>query len=97
MIILKRLSFAKIAFYILRGGFSIKRRSRTDIVEAILKVALNGVKKTHIVYEANLNFNIAEQYLEMLKDKGLIKQENGLFITTEKGKVFQEMARKLRL
>lgn len=58
---------------------------------------MNGVKKTHIVYEANLNFNVARQYLEILKEKGLIKQENGLFITTEKGRVFQETAKELRL
>lgn len=79
------------------GGFNIKRRSRTDIVEAILKISMNGVKKTHIVYEANLNFNVAKQYLEILKEKGLIKQENGLFITTEKGRIFQETAKELRL
>ena len=58
---------------------------------------MNGAKKTHIVYEANLNFNIAQKYLEMLNEKGLIKHENGLFITTDKGKVFQEIAKGLKL
>jgi len=33
----------------------------------------------------------------MLKDKELIRHENGLFITTEKGKVYQEMAKELKL
>jgi predicted transcriptional regulator len=56
---------------------------------------MNGAKKTHIVYEVNLNFNIAQKYLEMLKERELIKHENGLFITTDKGKVFQEMAKEL--
>jgi predicted transcriptional regulator len=79
------------------GGVSIKRRSRTDIAVDILRVAMNGAKKTHIVYEVNLNFNIAQKYLEMLKDKELIRHENGLFITTDKGKVFQEMAKELKL
>jgi predicted transcriptional regulator len=75
----------------------LKRRSRTDIAVDILRVAMNGAKKTHIVYEVNLNFNIAQKYLEMLKEKELIKHENGVFITTDKGKVFQEMAKELKL
>jgi predicted transcriptional regulator len=75
----------------------LKRRSRTDIAVDILRVAMNGAKKTHIVYEVNLNFNIAQKYLEMLKEKELIRHENGVFITTDKGKVFQEMAKELKL
>ena len=58
---------------------------------------MNGAKKTHIVYEVNLNFNIAHKYLEMLKDKELIRNENGLFITTDKWKFFHEMAKELKL
>ncbi|MGV8078292.1 MAG: winged helix-turn-helix domain-containing protein [Methanosarcina sp.] len=58
---------------------------------------MNGAKKTHILYEANLNFNIAQKYLEMLNEKELIRHENGLFITTNKGKVFQKMAMELKL
>ncbi len=79
------------------GGSIIKRRSRTDIAVDILRVATNGAKKTHIVYEVNLNFNIAQKYLEMLNEKELIRQEKGLFITTEKGKFFQEMAKQIKL
>jgi predicted transcriptional regulator len=79
------------------GGVSIKRRSRIDIVIDILRVAMNGAKKTHIVSEANLNFNIAQEYLEMLNEKELIRHENGLFITTNKGKIFQKMAMELKL
>jgi predicted transcriptional regulator len=60
-------------------------------------VAMNGAKKTHIVYEVNLNFNLARKYIEMLEEKELIKYENGLYITTNKGKVFQEMAKELKL
>lgn len=56
----------------------MKRRSRTDIAVDILRVAMNGAKKTHIVYEVNLNFNIAQKYLELLKEKELIRHENGV-------------------
>lgn len=69
----------------------------TDIAEAILKVAMNGANKTHIVNEANINFNIASRYLEMLNEKELIRHENRLFITTDKGKVFHEIAKELKL
>ncbi|WP_292389013.1 winged helix-turn-helix domain-containing protein [Methanosarcina sp. UBA5] len=79
------------------GGVSIKRRSSIDIAIDILRVAMNGSKKTHIISEANLNFNIAQKYLEMLNEKELIKHENGLFITTNKGKLFQKMAMELKL
>jgi predicted transcriptional regulator len=58
---------------------------------------MNGVKKTHIVYEVNLNFNIAKKYLEMLKDKELLEHEDGLFTTTDKGKLFHEMAKEIKL
>lgn len=58
---------------------------------------MHGAKKTHIVYEVNLNFNLAQKYLEMLKEKELLKHENGFFITTDKGKVFQEMAKEFKL
>jgi predicted transcriptional regulator len=73
------------------------RRSRTDIAVDILRAANNGAKKTQIVYGVNLNFNIAHKYLEMLKEKELIRNEEGLFITTDKGKVFQEMAKEIKL
>jgi predicted transcriptional regulator len=78
-------------------GIIIKRRSRTDIAVDILKVTMNGAKKTHIVYEVNLNFNIAAKYIEMLKEKELVRYEDGLFFTTDKGKIFQEMAKELKL
>jgi predicted transcriptional regulator len=33
----------------------------------------------------------------MLNEKELIRHENGLFTTTDKGKVFQEMAKEIKL
>jgi hypothetical protein len=37
------------------------------------------------------------KYLKMLNDKKLVKYENGLIITTNKGKVFHELAKELKL
>jgi predicted transcriptional regulator len=78
-------------------GVILMRRSTNDIAADILKTTMNGATKTHIISEVNLNFNIAQKYLELLNEKGLIRKENGLFVTTNKGKVFQEMAKELKL
>ena len=73
------------------------RRSRTDIAIDILRVAMKGSNKTRIVYETNLNFELATKYLKMLEDKGLISHENGLYKTTDKGKVFHEKSQEFKL
>ncbi|MCK5626233.1 hypothetical protein KAI11_05190, partial [Candidatus Bathyarchaeota archaeon] len=39
-----------------------KRRSDLEISADILKVALHGAKKSHIVYRANLNFEVVKKY-----------------------------------
>ncbi|WP_281361320.1 winged helix-turn-helix domain-containing protein [Methanolobus zinderi] len=73
------------------------RRSRTAISVEILRAAMEGAKKTHIVYRANLNFEVVNRYLAMLEEKGLIEKKENLYQTTEKGKEFQEIARELGL
>ena len=65
-----------------------KKRSRAEILADILEVAKNGAKKSHIVYRANLNFKIVNDYLKALRNSGLIDFPDGrqqVFITTEKG------------
>ena len=86
-------SFCKID---LIGGGQI-RRSRIDITVDILKVAMNGAKKTQIVYQANLNHNLAKKYIVLLTEQDLIKHQEGIFTTTEKGRAYQEMATVLKL
>jgi predicted transcriptional regulator len=78
------------------GRKNIKKRSRMDIADAILKVTMNGAKKTHIVHEFNLNFIVAQEHFAMLENKELIRRENGLFITADKGKDFHEIAKELK-
>ena len=65
-----------------------KRRSEIEISADILKVALDGAKKSHIVYRANLNFEVVKKYLKLLFDSGLISlktSDKRLFQTTPKG------------
>ena len=77
-----------------------KRRGRTDIIVDILSVAEEKVKKTQIVYKADLNFRMLEEYLPHLLDKGLIENTDGEYKTTEKGERFltdyQKMKEMLR-
>ena len=54
-----------------------------DICADILNIARGGAKKTHLVYKANLNFNIVKKYLRKLTNQSLILSENGHYITTE--------------
>jgi predicted transcriptional regulator len=65
-----------------------QRRSNLEIVAEILKIARKGAKKTRIVYGANMNFKMLDEYLEKLTKAGLIAHSEGngsLIRTTEKG------------
>ncbi len=64
------------------------RRNNLDICADLLQIARSGARKTHLVYQANLNFSIAGRYLERLVGDGLITIEKGHYFTTEKGVEF---------
>jgi len=64
------------------------KRSRHKIVSDILHICVTGASKTRIVYQANLNFNTVNPYMDMLIEKNLIKVERGRMVsyhTTERG------------
>jgi predicted transcriptional regulator len=64
------------------------KRSSLEIYAAILAVAKDGAKKSHIVYKANLNFDLGKKYLGQLTSYGLIQGPSGRdqsFHTTAKG------------
>lgn len=76
-------------------GKKMKRQKRAvfDVLSDILKVAdkANGVRKTTIVYQANLNFAKAGEYIGMLLEQGFMRNCDGkrnLYVTTEKGRQF---------
>jgi predicted transcriptional regulator len=65
-----------------------RKRSKLEITADILRVAVGGARKSHIVYQANLNFQIIKNYLKELINSGLLQSPtNGskLYTTTEKG------------
>jgi predicted transcriptional regulator len=72
------------------------RRDKIDIIADILKVALHGAKKTHLVYKANLNFTVLKKYIIRLEENGLLMKIDGRhYITTQKGSRFLEQYMKL--
>ena len=64
------------------------KRSKSDIMLDVLNVCRNGASKTSIVYRANLNFNTATPYIDLLSEKGLLNIREGpgtLYETTPQG------------
>ena len=65
----------------------MKYRSRTDIIAMILQAAMAGATKTRLMYSAYLSYAQIQEYLEFLREKGLILYEEGVqqYKLTEKG------------
>ena len=62
-----------------------QKRDRTQINADILRICLPGAKKTHIVYQANLNFKILKTYLHRLTNAGLLEKALDRYYTTDAG------------
>lgn len=71
----------------------MKYRSRADIVADMLRVAQEGAIKTKIMYQGFLSFPQLKEYLELLKDSGLLEysREEGKYHTIEKGRRFLKL------
>jgi len=76
-----------------------ERRSKVDLYADILRAVKDKSRKTHIVYEANLNFKRCENYLDELRDNGLVEVRAHSPLQwdiTEKGRDFLEKYGQLR-
>jgi len=81
-----------------------KRRGRHDIVFEILKTALSGKVKTHIMYKARLSYAQLNEYLPQLVENGFLenlkikrrKDFKRIFKTTSKGIRFIESFENMR-
>ena len=75
------------------------RRNDFDICADILKISKGGAKKTHIVYQANLNFSIVKKYLSRLITSGFLldRSDRGEYLTTEQGAEFLEQYARLKI
>jgi predicted transcriptional regulator len=73
------------------------RRTRIDIIIEILEVAKAGVNKTSLVYRTNLNFRLAEKYIELMEKQGFLEEMSAKYITTDEGRVFLMKAKEITL
>lgn len=51
----------------------LQHRSRMDIIANILKEAVDGAKKTKIMYSCNLSFRQLQIYLSLLIEKNFLR------------------------
>jgi len=76
----------------------IRRRDRHDIVVEILRTAVEGKIKTHIMYKAKLSYAQLNEYLPLLIEKGFLENTSvrykkvmkKVYKTTAKGIKFLE-------
>ncbi len=67
--------------------YTMKYRSRTDIIVSMLEAARHGVTKTKIMYSSYLSSYQLRTYLELLISNGLLAYDSTKerYKTTEKG------------
>lgn len=67
-------------------------RGKIQIMGDVLALATSGIRKTHVMYKANLSYEQAHAYLSELMAKGLVMQdvsEDGtVYRATERGREF---------
>jgi predicted transcriptional regulator len=68
----------------------VKYRDRVGIIADILKTAVNGAKKTRIMYVANLSYQMLQKYLDEAAAIGFVRSNDIGYEITEKGRVFLE-------
>lgn len=67
------------------------RRTRLVVLGSILEICgKDGVSKTHIVYQINLNFKNAGAYLKWLTKKGYLEKVDRLYRITPPGEEMLE-------
>jgi predicted transcriptional regulator len=68
-------------------------RSRTEISAVLLEAAVEGEKKTVLMYKSYLAHNHLKDYLQVLTANELLayESENRIYRTTNKGKEFLKL------
>ena len=76
-----------------QNGENVKR-DKLDILLGILGIATSTVKKTHILYRANINFYQLTRYLDLLLNLEMLEEVNEPYKgyrTTGKGRQMLEL------
>lgn len=78
------------------------RRSKLELHVAILNVLANQgpLKQTHLMYKANVNFSILNEYIDFLIKQGLVekhivKKERIVYSVTQRGRTVLNYFREL--
>ncbi|AOL17162.1 hypothetical protein BFU36_11090 [Sulfolobus sp. A20] len=71
-----------------------KKRSKLEIIQAILEACKSGAPKTRIMYGANLSYALTGRYIKTLIDLEIIRQEGKLYLLTKKGEELLDDIRK---
>jgi predicted transcriptional regulator len=80
------------ALYLKKGKVLNKNRDRLDIVNEVLTIAQIKMRKTRIMYRANLSYVQAEKYLAVLLGSGLLAHDGDYsYLITERGKEFLQL------
>ena len=74
-----------------------QKRSRLDTFNTILLLAVNEIKKTHIMYKANMSHQQLEKFLDTLVGKELLMKVNDSYKTSNKGLAFIEEFKKIQV
>lgn len=71
---------------------NMKYRSRTEIIDSMLRSIKTGATKTQIMYRAYMSYAQLKEYLALLEGRELIRfqPESQLYLLTEKGLRFME-------
>ena len=69
---------------------SFKKRGRFDIICDILSISRTPAKKSRVSNRANLRSPLLEEYIQLLISKGMLTENDGMFLTTEKGNEYLE-------
>jgi predicted transcriptional regulator len=67
-----------------------KSRGFFDIMAEMVVVCQNGARKTHIMYKANLSYEMLQRYMKILLETRLVEKSpvDGYYRTTPKGITF---------
>jgi len=69
-----------------------KYRHSLEIVRDMLSVTSEKVRKTRIMYQANLSYRLMEKYLQGLLESRLLENvDDSFYLITGKGKEFLQM------
>jgi predicted transcriptional regulator len=76
----------------------MKNRSRTEIIDEILKAANGGITKTKLMYRVFLSPAQLKQYLTVLTESDLLRYDlvSRTFMTTEKGLRFLNLYNQIK-